>query len=71
VDKKGYVQKELKKALDLFEEYPESEIFIIPARLDDCSVSDIRLQEIHYIDLFPNLDEGFRSILETVKYHSK
>jgi hypothetical protein len=25
------------------------------------------LQEIHYIDLFPNWDEGFRSILGTIQ----
>jgi hypothetical protein len=38
VDKKGYVQKELKEALDIFQEYPEKAIYLIPARLDDCKV---------------------------------
>lgn len=38
VSKKGYVQKELRKALSVLDEYPEGRIFIIPIRLDDCVV---------------------------------
>jgi hypothetical protein len=66
VDKKGYVQKELKEALDIAQEYPEPAIYLIPARLDNCKVPHIRLQEIQYVNLFLNWDEGFRSILNTV-----
>src|SRR4051794_13183942 len=36
IDKIGYVQKELKYAIDTYDQFPESEIYIIPARLDDC-----------------------------------
>jgi len=63
VNKRGFVQKELRIALDVLAEYPRSEVFIIPARLDDCSVSDDNLKDLHYVDLFPDYQKGFDKIL--------
>jgi hypothetical protein len=40
VNKEGYVQKEIKVALDIADEKPEETIFIIPARLEECDVPD-------------------------------
>ncbi len=51
--KEGYVQKEIKVALDIADEKPEGTIFLIPARLDDCVVPD-RLRKWHWVDLFTN-----------------
>jgi hypothetical protein len=36
VTKEGYVQKELRKVLDIALEKPEETIFIIPLRLEEC-----------------------------------
>ena len=36
VTKRGFVQKEIREALDVMSELPEGEIFLIPVRLDDC-----------------------------------
>ena len=36
IAKRGYVQREFKLALEVLEEIPENQIFIIPVRLDDC-----------------------------------
>ncbi|MGC1931965.1 MAG: toll/interleukin-1 receptor domain-containing protein, partial [Candidatus Nitrosopolaris sp.] len=36
VDKRGFVQKEFKFALEVLDEVPESQIFVIPARLNEC-----------------------------------
>jgi len=38
VTKEGYVQKEIRKVLDIALEKPEETIFIIPLRLDDCEI---------------------------------
>lgn len=38
MDHRGVVQKELKIALDVLEEFPEGHIFVIPARIDECKV---------------------------------
>jgi hypothetical protein len=68
VNKKGYGQKELKEALDILDEYPESQVYLIPVRLDNCKVSDSRLKQIQYVDLFPDWDKGFSKILYTIQH---
>jgi hypothetical protein len=51
VAKTGYVQKEIKYALDVADEQPERQIFIIPVRLEECAVPE-RLQKWQWVDLF-------------------
>jgi hypothetical protein len=53
VTKEGYVQKEIRKVLDLALEKPEETIFIIPLRLDDCELPR-RLRAWHYVNYFPS-----------------
>jgi hypothetical protein len=36
INKRGFVQKELKMALDLADELPQGAVFVIPVRLEDC-----------------------------------
>ena len=52
VAKEGFVQRELKYALDIADDKPEGTIFIIPLRLDDCPAPR-RLRSWQYIDYFP------------------
>jgi hypothetical protein len=66
VHKEGYVQKELKHALDLADEKPEGTIFLIPLRLNRCEVPD-RLRRWHWVDLFE--DGGFQRLLSAL--HSR
>ena len=63
VHKRGYVQKEFKLALQVLEEIPEGEIFIIPLRLDECEVPD-RFRHIHYVDLFE--DGAYQKVLDAI-----
>ncbi len=64
VSKKGYVQKELKIAMEILDQYPAADdIFIIPARLNDCKPLDETLQGLHWADLFPDYEEGLEDIL--------
>jgi hypothetical protein len=51
VSKTGYIQKEIREALEVTERLPEGRIFILPVRLDDCPVPE-RLQRWHWIDLY-------------------
>jgi formylglycine-generating enzyme required for sulfatase activity len=51
VDKEGYVQKEIKFALDKAMEMPEDRIFIIPALLEECEVPE-SLKNYHWVELF-------------------
>ncbi len=52
VTKEGYVQKELRKVIDVSLEKPEGVIYIIPVRLDECD-SPRSLRDRQYIDYFP------------------
>jgi TIR domain-containing protein len=67
VSRKGFVNKELSDALEVLEEYPESEIFLIPVRLDNCHPSHEKLSELHFVDMFPSWDEGMRRIKKAIK----
>jgi hypothetical protein len=49
--KRGFVQKELRIALDVADEQPEGSTFIIPVRLEDCEIPD-RLKRWQSVDLF-------------------
>lgn len=50
VQKSGYVQKEIRIALDVADEKPDGTIFIIPALIEDCDVPT-RLRKWHWVDL--------------------
>jgi acyl carrier protein len=67
VSRKGFINKELAEALEVLEEYPESEIFLIPVRLDDCRPSHEKLSELHRVDMFPSWDKGMRQIRKAIK----
>jgi hypothetical protein len=52
VNKRGYVQKELKQACALIEELPDDSVFVIPVRFDDCTIPR-KFRHFHCIDLDP------------------
>ncbi len=66
ISKRGYVQTELKQALEILDEFPESQIFVIPARLDECSPSHVQLRNLQWVDLFPSFDDGIGRILRVI-----
>ena len=51
ITKEGFVQKEIRFALDRAAEMPEGTIFIIPARIEECEVPN-SLKQWHWLDLF-------------------
>ena len=62
--KAGYVQKEIKVALDVADEQPEGTIFIIPLRLEECTVPD-RLKKWQWVDLFNQ--KGYQKLVVALK----
>lgn len=67
VTKRGFINKELKKALNIFEEFPESDIYIIPIRLDPCFPTYNKISELHMVDMYPIWREGINKILKVIK----
>lgn len=68
VDKRGYVQKEIRLALEALDEIPPESIYLIPVRLDDCHPKHRRLAELQWVDLFPDVDSGLERIVEAMRF---
>lgn len=68
VTKAGYVQKEIKYALDVADEQPEGAIFLIPLRLEECQVPD-RLSPWQWVDYFE--EPGYERLLLALRKRAK
>jgi CheY-like chemotaxis protein len=65
VNKEGYVQKEVVRALDIADEKPEGTIFIIPLKLEECEIPQ-RLNRWHCVNFFDDRDyEKLKRALDT------
>ena len=64
ISKEGFVQKEIRIALDAADYKPEGTIFVIPARIDDCRVPD-RLNRWHWVNLFA--DNGYDELVKAIR----
>ena len=62
--KRGFLQKEIKTALDLLREKLDSDIYVIPVRLEKCQVPD-SLQTLQWVDLFEA--DGWPRLLHAIK----
>ena len=63
-NKRGYVQKEIKIALDEADKQPEGAIFIIPIKVEECDLPD-RLQRYQTVNFF---EEGsFERLMRALK----
>ncbi|HWB98253.1 MAG TPA: toll/interleukin-1 receptor domain-containing protein [Bryobacteraceae bacterium] len=67
VTKKGGFQAEIRYALDCARRVPLDQIFLIPARLDDCRVPARIQKEWQYLDLFPDWDRGLRKLFSVMR----
>jgi len=65
--KEGYIQRELRKVLDVAREKPEGTIFIIPLRLDECDLPR-SLNGYHCLDYFPDSrrQRNYRRLLQSL-----
>jgi TIR domain len=64
IDKAGYVQKEIRFALDRAEEMPEGRTYIIPVKLEQCDLPQ-RLSRWQYAKLYD--PTGYQRLIETLK----
>lgn len=68
VNKEGYVQKELRLAVDRGLEMPDGHIFLIPARLEECDLP-FSLKSYQWVDLFtPN---GMDRLIKSLNIRAK
>jgi tetratricopeptide (TPR) repeat protein len=63
VNKRGYIQQEIKEALDVWQEKLDSDVYLIPTRLEECQVPE-SLQDVQWVDLF--YEEGWQQLLDAL-----
>lgn len=68
VDKEGYVQREIRVALDRALEMPDGRIFLIPGRLEECELPR-RLQSYQWVDLFT--EKGMVKLVQSLNLRAK
>jgi TolB-like protein/Flp pilus assembly protein TadD len=67
VNKRGYVQREIKFALDRVDEQPQGVIFLIPLRLDECDVPQ-RLSRWQWVDYFA--EGGYEQLVKSLLHRA-
>lgn len=68
ISKQGFIQKEIRYALDVADQKPEGTVYIIPARLDNCSVPS-RLSKWNWVNIFEQ--EGFEKLRAFIQERAK
>ncbi len=51
INRRGYIQKEIRLALDALDKMLDEDIYLIPARFEECTIPRF-LSGLHYVDLF-------------------
>jgi RNA-directed DNA polymerase len=64
----GFRQKEVKLALETALEKPEGEIYIIPARLEECETLE-SLRRLHWVNLFE--DDGYKKLMQALSLRAE
>jgi formylglycine-generating enzyme required for sulfatase activity len=65
VAKRSFFQREIKHALDKLEEMLPEDIFVIPARLDECEMPD-ELKDRHWVNLFE--ERGWQKLFKALDH---
>lgn len=67
ISKSGYVQKEIKYALDVADEKPDGTIFLIPLKLEECQIP-YRLSKLQWVDF--NSENGYKKLKKALQIRS-
>lgn len=64
VNRRGQIQKEIKEALDIWKEKLDSDIYLIPVRLEDCEVPE-SLRRFQWVNLFE--EDGWTRLVKALR----
>src|SRR6266404_1287213 len=67
-NKEGYIQKEIKFALDRVDEMPEDTIFLVPLKLETCEIPE-RLTRWQWVDLFQR--DGYAKLISALQRRAR
>jgi hypothetical protein len=66
IEGRGVRNVEIRVALEVLEEFPPGEVYLIPTRVDNCTPKFSELAGLNYVDLFPEIDEGMTQLLRAL-----
>lgn len=66
LDKKGRFQAEVRFALKCSDLEPMEATFVMPVRLEECTVPAMIADSIQFIDLFPGAQEGVQQLVKAL-----
>ena len=66
INKRGFIQREIRQGIDALSNFPKGEIFLIPIKLDNTEPIDEELQALNWVHLFPNYHDGLARILSSL-----
>jgi len=64
VDKRGWIQREIREALDILQGMLDSDIYLIPVRLEACEVLE-RLRDFQWVNLFE--ENGWARLMKAIQ----
>ena len=64
ITKTGYVQKEIKDALDVADEQPNGTIFLVPLKLEECNIPE-RLRRWQWVNFFE--ERGYERLMRALQ----
>jgi len=68
VNRRGFIQKEIRQALDIWQEMLDSDIYLIPVRIEKCKIPD-SLLDFQCVDLFE--DSGWTDLVRAIRVGMK
>ena len=70
ITKPGYIQSEIKLALDTYKEKPPGAIFLIPLKLEEISKEEIpaNLHDLQWLNYFEDTERGYEKLMRSLKH---
>lgn len=72
VNKTGYVNVEIREALEQINRRPPGEVYVIPVCLDECEVNFLELEDLQWVDLYGRngnseiVNKGIKRIVDVI-----
>ena len=65
--KRGFIQSEIRYALDIATYVPLGDIFLVPVRLEECVVPLVISRSVQFLDLFPDWEAAVKALISMMK----
>ena len=67
IAKRGMFQQEIRHALECARRRPLDDSFVLPVRLEECTVPRRIADQLQYVDLFPDWEKGIRKLARAIR----